>query len=182
MAKKDREIHRPLRIFLAGFMGAGKTSSGRELARLLALPFKDTDEEVRRSSGLPAHEFILKRGLGAFRKAEDAALRRLAGGPPAVISLGGGIYPSPRRLGLFKRAGVTVWLRRPLSEMLRLAGRGGQRPLLARKSAAAVGRLFDRREKFYAMCDVKVTAPGLSPAAAAAKIRRSLEKHGSIPA
>lgn len=161
-------------------MGAGKTSAGRELARLLRLPFKDTDEEVRRASGLPSHEFILKRGLGAFRKAEDTALRRLARGPAAVISLGGGIYPSRRRAGLFRKSGVSVWLRRPLTEMLRLAGNEGRRPLLARKSADAVGRLFDRREKFYAKCDLRVNAAGLKPAAAARAIRRQLENNGFI--
>lgn len=162
-------------------MGAGKTSAGRELARLLRLPFRDTDEEVRRDSGLPAGEFILRRGLGAFRKAEDAALKKLAAGPAAVVALGGGIYPSGRRLPLFRRAGVTVWVRRPLAEMLRLARGAGGRPLLARGSAAAVRRLFARREKFYAMCDLRAGAAGLAPAAAALEIRRQLEKNGFIP-
>ncbi len=163
-------------------MGAGKTSAGRALARLLRLPFRDTDEEVRRASGLSAGEFILRRGLAAFRKAEDAALRRLAAGGPAVIALGGGVYPSPRRRGLFRKAGVTVWVRRPLSEMVRLASAAGGRPLLARGSAAAIGRLFARREKFYALCDLRVDAAGLGPAASAREIRRKLEKNGFIAA
>ncbi len=163
-------------------MGAGKTSAGRELARLLRLPFRDTDEEVRRASGLSAGEFILRRGLAAFRKAEDAALRGLASGGPAVVALGGGIYPSPRRRGLLGRAGVTVWVRRPLAEMLILASSGGCRPLLARGSAAAVRKLFARREKFYSLCDLRANAAGLKPAAAAEEIRRQLEKNGFIPA
>ena len=171
-----------MRIFLAGFMGAGKTSAGRELARLLRLPFRDTDEEVRRSSGLSAGEFILRRGLAAFRKAEDAALRGLAAGGPAVVALGGGVYPSPRRRGLFRKAGVTVWVRRPLAEMLKLASTAGGRPLLARGSAGALRRLFARRKKFYEMCDLRVNAAGLKPAAAALKIRRQLEKNGVIAA
>lgn len=162
-------------------MGAGKTSAARELARLLRLPFRDTDEEVRRSSGLAAGEFILRRGMGTFRKAEDAALRRLADGPAAVVALGGGIYPSGRRRAFFRRAGVTVWLRRPLAEMLRLARGDGGRPLLARKTAEAAARLFARREKYYRLCDLEVTAAGLAPGEAAAKIRRSLEKSGFIP-
>ncbi|HNT99033.1 MAG TPA: shikimate kinase [Elusimicrobiales bacterium] len=162
-------------------MGAGKTSAARELARLMRLPFRDTDEEVRRNSGLRAGEFILRRGLGAFRKAENAALKKIAAGPAAVVALGGGVYPSGRRRAFFRRAGVTVWLRRPLAEMLRLARAGGGRPLLARKTAAAAGRLFARREKFYSLCDIKVSAAGLAPGAAAARIRRSLEKSGFIP-
>lgn len=179
MAKKDREIHRPLRIFLAGFMGAGKTSSGRELARLLRLPFRDTDDEVRSSSGLEPGVFIERRGLAAFRRAESAAFGRLAAGPAAVIALGGGLCPSPRRRAAFRRAGVTVWLSRPLPEMTRLAGRQGGRPLLARGDAA-VRRLFSAREKHYAACDLKVDAAGLTPSAAAREIRRQLEKNGFI--
>jgi N-acetylglucosamine-6-phosphate deacetylase len=68
-------------------MGAGKTSAGRALARLLRLPFRDTDEEVRRASGLSAGEFILRRGLAAFRKAEDAALRALTLQPARALGL-----------------------------------------------------------------------------------------------
>jgi shikimate kinase len=173
-------------------MGSGKTSTGAALARLLRLPFMDSDAEIKKVFGLSSGAFIEKRGLSAFRRAEAAGVKKLAAGPAAVIALGGGLYPSPRRWGFFRKAGVTIWLKRPLAEMLRLAGAEGGRPLLlGRDPLRKARRLYLKRKRFYALCDLTVNAAGLTPLQAAGRINlilhsprcwRDLEKRGFITA
>ena len=61
-------------LALVGFMGSGKTTLGRELARLLEVPFRDLDARIEEESGLTVPEWFARRGEPAFREAERAAL------------------------------------------------------------------------------------------------------------
>src|SRR4051794_36346481 len=77
-------------IALVGFMGAGKSTLGREVAARLGRPFLDVDDEVERTEG-PIWELFAERGEAAFRELEarvvrDASSRR----EPSVIAVGGG--------------------------------------------------------------------------------------------
>ena len=62
------------RIFLVGFMGAGKSEVGRALAALAGLAFADTDAMVEQAGGIPIEEIFRVHGEGAFREAEWRAL------------------------------------------------------------------------------------------------------------
>ena len=76
-------------------MGAGKTTIGREVARLTQRPFVDTDEEIERRHGSIAQLFE-ERGEGEFRRIEEAFVAEvLARDEPAVIALGGGAVDWP---------------------------------------------------------------------------------------
>ena len=75
-------------LALIGFMGAGKTSLGRELARLTARPFVDTDEVIEQRHG-PIGE-LFERGEPEFRWLEEQVVAEALAGPTAVIALGGG--------------------------------------------------------------------------------------------
>ena len=75
-------------LALIGFMGAGKTTLGRELARLTHRPFVDTDEEIEKRFG-PIGE-LFERGEPEFRRIEEQIVAEALAGPTAVIALGGG--------------------------------------------------------------------------------------------
>jgi shikimate kinase / 3-dehydroquinate synthase len=75
-------------LALIGFMGAGKSTLGRELAQLTHRPFVDTDEEIERRFG-PIGE-LFERGEPEFRRLEEQVVAEALAGPTAVIALGGG--------------------------------------------------------------------------------------------
>ena len=78
-------------IVLIGFMGTGKSSVGKALARQTGLPCLDTDEMVSTRFGLSVTEIFTRLGEEEFRNAETEAVRQLAGTGSAIIVTGGGI-------------------------------------------------------------------------------------------
>ena len=83
-------------IALIGFMGAGKTSVGFELARLLERPFVDVDVELEQRHGLTIAEMFEQRGEPWFRNAESELTRSaLEAAEPSVLALGGGAVKTP---------------------------------------------------------------------------------------
>ena len=158
-------------IYLIGFMCAGKTLTGRELAARLRRPFADCDAAVERAAGRSVAAIVGKHGLGAFRRLEAAAVKKLCARRGTVIALGGGVYPSRRWRGLLARTGFTVFLDcgwRELERRLK-AGRKG-RPLLEGSEAAALRgarRLLEKRLKYYEAADMALDVTGLTPGQAA---------------
>lgn len=167
-------------IYLLGFMGAGKSSAGRALAAKTGLAFRDLDSEIKRAAGASAAEVIEKRGLRAFRRLENSALRKLARESGLVVAAGGGVAPTKKR-GFLKRSGLTVYLacREPVL-LKRLAGAKGRRPLLGgdpAKRAGAIGRLLKKRRPFYERADIRIDVSFLTPAGTAAKIAGAIKEH-----
>lgn len=182
MAKTNREDPRPAvkNIYLIGFMCAGKTLSGRALARALRLPFRDSDALLGKKAGANAAEIIKTKGLGAFRRLEAEAVKELTAKDGQVIALGGGVYPSRRWASLLERTGVTVFLHCPWPELEeRLEAARAPRPLLAGPWKAAAPRakkIYAARLKFYRRADITVNTAGLTPAQAAKKTIKALSK------
>lgn len=172
-------------IYLIGFMGSGKTSAGRALAKKLGLRFADTDLLVQELSGLTAAGFIKKRGLKAWRKAENSAFKTAAAPGGRVIALGGGIMPTKALRPLFRRSGITVYLECCEAGLLkRLAGSLAERPLLGdspAKAEHAIARLLKKRRPYYEKADLKINTRGLTPAQTAVKIAKMLERHENYP-
>src|SRR4051812_49072534 len=93
-------------IVLIGFMGAGKSSVGRTLARMTGRPRFDTDEMVAGRFGLTVAEIFEKHGEDVFREGETVALGELAGNKSAIIVTGGGIVLRTENLALLKTLGT----------------------------------------------------------------------------
>ena len=81
-------------IFLVGFMGAGKTTVGRALARHLEYDFFDLDELIAARAGKSVQEIFAELGEAEFRRLEGEAIQPCGGMVRAVIALGGGAYVS----------------------------------------------------------------------------------------
>ncbi len=78
-------------IYITGFMGAGKSTIGRTLSRILKRRFVDMDEEISRNSGMSVREYFEEFGEHNFREAETKLLQKIASGKSLVVSTGGGV-------------------------------------------------------------------------------------------
>lgn len=123
------------RIFLIGYMGAGKTTLGRSLAEVMGLEFIDLDHFIEARQHKSVKEIFAEVGEEGFRKIERASLEEVAQYENVVISLGGGTPCFFDNMELVNRSGVSVYLK-PSEEVLlmRLIKGKHKRPLLADKS------------------------------------------------
>jgi shikimate kinase len=128
-------------IVTIGFMGAGKTSVGRLVARALGREFADTDEMIERATRVTVDELFKREGELGFRRREAAAIDRAIAIPGRVVAVGGGAVLSAENRTALKQAGLLVYLRAtPETLAGRLAGTTG-RPLL--NTGDRVGRIRD---------------------------------------
>ena len=98
-------------LALAGFMGAGKTTLGREVARRLGRPFVDLDHEIERETGTTIEDIFARDGESGFRLIETRVAASVLDRPdPAVIALGGGAVLSSETRELLARRAFTVLL------------------------------------------------------------------------
>ena len=149
------------RIFLVGFMGAGKTTIGRLLADKLNWSFVDLDAEVERSEGASVAEIFASRGEDWFRSAESECLKVVSAPRRRVVSLGGGTYVNPRNRALVDSLGLSVYLEAPLDVLLERIGRSTHRPLASDKGR--LERLFEERLSAYRMAGATIETAHRSP-------------------
>ena len=86
-----KEGIRSMLLFLIGYMGCGKSSIGRPLAKRLGLKFVDMDAEIERRCGVSVQQFFADRGEEAFRRLERELLRELTSAEDTVVATGGGV-------------------------------------------------------------------------------------------
>ena len=159
-------------IFLVGFMGSGKTTIGKLLARRLGWTFADLDDLVVRAAGMPIREIFAREGEPAFRRRETDALREAAASRRAVVATGGGAACREENLALMLGAGRVVALAVSAAEAVRRTGAASGRPLLdgAPDPLAAAATLLAARQAFYARAPWQFETDGRSPAKIANEI------------
>lgn len=145
-----------MRIYLVGFMAAGKSAVGRALAGILGYRFADLDRMIEQSAGLRVHEIFDRRGEGWFRDREHACLQQTEALENAVIATGGGTMTFERNRAEIGRLGVSVWLDPPLEVVFERLERGGweKRPLFRGREHART--LYHNRRDAYRMADLKI--------------------------
>jgi shikimate kinase len=124
-------------IVLIGFMGAGKSSAGRTLARMTGLPRFDTDEMVATQLGLTIPQIFLKHGEEKFRDAETEALRELLGRGRAIVVTGGGIVLREENITLLRTLWTIVHLAADEETLFSRISRRSNRPLLQTENPRA---------------------------------------------
>jgi len=159
---------RPGVVFLVGFMGAGKTTVGRHLARLLGWDFVDLDERIVAGEGLGIPQIFAARGEAHFRRLEMDILASLRGRARLVVACGGGTYEQEESRRIIDGLGRAVWIRLPLEVALGRCAGDTTRPLL--KSAAQADALYRRRLPSYRAAPLHVDALGLSAEQVAERI------------
>lgn len=166
-------------VVLVGMMGAGKTAVGTALARLLGVPFRDTDDAIERAAAMTIPEIFARDGEAFFRQKENQVLVRLLGEKPGVLSTGGGLFLSPENRDAISRAGVSVWLKADLDLLWSRVRQRSHRPLLRTADPrGTLERLLGERAPVYALADVVVTSEaGLAVEAMAARVRDAVAAH-----
>ncbi|HEX8650495.1 MAG TPA: shikimate kinase [Pyrinomonadaceae bacterium] len=147
------------RIFITGFMGAGKTTLASSLARRLDCPMVDLDQFIREREGRSPQQIIDEDGEARFRELETSALRAvLENEASCIIALGGGAWAfKQNRTLIAERDGFTVWLDAPFELCWRrIRSEGDKRPLARDREKA--GRLYDERRALYGLADLRVQA------------------------
>lgn len=163
----------PDTLFLVGFMGAGKSTVGRILARLLGWDFVDLDDLIVQAEGRGIPAIFSQEGETYFRRVERGILASLRGRTRLVVACGGGTYANDESRALIDRMGRTVWLQVPLRQALaRCASGGEERPLL--KTEAEAEALYRRRLSTYRSAALHVDADGLTAEEIAERIARML--------
>lgn len=163
------------RIVLIGFMGSGKSTVGRILARRLGRVFVDTDGLVEGRAGKSISRIFAEDGESAFRDGEAAALRALEARRGIVAATGGGAPVQARNAWFFAQDAATFHLRVSLTAALERARHGRERPLL-RQPEHEVRKLYERRLPFYEALGTGVETDGRSPDEVAGEIVRLLAR------
>ena len=166
-------------VYLVGFMGAGKTTAGKDLSALLGWGFADLDDAICRAEGSNIAEIFHERGEPYFRRREHEALIGLAALPRLVVATGGGTYVSEENRSLVEAAGWSVWLQVSLPEALRRCRGTEERPLLG--SRADLEALFRFRQDFYRCARIAVDTERLPPGQVAPTILERLLASGFQP-
>jgi len=150
-------------IFLAGFMGTGKTAVGHALAQILGRPFLDMDEIIAQRAGMNIPEIFANLGEGEFRRRETALCHELAESHGLVVATGGGTVVNPENRALLEKAGRLILLTCAPEEIRRRVGAGAGRPLLADNPIHRLHELLAERQEAYHAIPRKVDTTSRTP-------------------
>ncbi len=169
-------------VVMVGMMGAGKTAVGTAVARLLAVPFLDSDEEIVRAAHRSIAEIFARDGEPFFRARETEVLGRLLRGEPCILSTGGGAFLAEQNRALIAGAGVSVWLRADLDLLWQRVRHKTTRPLLRTDNPRETLRqLYAARVPLYAQAEIAVdSGADLSVEDMAAKVVAALAERPGI--
>jgi len=168
-------------VVVTGFMGTGKTTVGREVARRLGLPFMDMDTEIEAQAGKSIPRIFAEDGERAFRRIEAAlcaelsARQKLHPEPTErlVIATGGGTLVDPTNRALMMESGIAVCLTCDVDEILHRVHRGGNwdRPLLdVVDPRAEIERLLEMRREVYRAIPWQIDTTALPVEEVAARV------------
>lgn len=147
-----------MRVFLIGFMAAGKTVVGKRLAPQLGYRFVDLDGRIENAAGMPVRVIFERHGESRFRSLERQQLVEVAGEEQVVVATGGGTPLAAANRRTMRNPGSTIaWLDPSFETILQRMDSAGRqmRPLFGRTSEART--LFDEREKVYRqVADIRI--------------------------
>jgi shikimate kinase len=165
-------------IVLTGFMGAGKTAVGKELAHILGLKLVDVDTEIEKSEQITINEIFSQFGEPRFREIETAMIRKIAAGKNLIISTGGGAVLKPENMDTLHENGVVVCLMASPETILKRTSTSDDRPLLkVENPLQKINQLLTFRKPFYEKADIMIDTENKTPLQIAeeiiGKIKRS---------
>lgn len=136
-----------MNIVLCGFMGSGKTSVGKELAKITGKTFIDTDELIESEQGTSISEIFSSHGEDYFRDLEFEICKKISKMDNVIVSTGGGAMTFQRNVKVIKENGVVIFLDASFDIICSRVGNGETRPLFKNKENAK--KLYDERKSKY---------------------------------
>ena len=153
-------------IVLMGFMGAGKTTIGKKLAKALEYEFVDTDEWIEKEQDRKISDIFAEDGEAVFRDMETDLLKRLQNREEKfVLSIGGGMPVREENRALLRNLGIVIYLKTSKEEIIRRVSGDKNRPLLQGGDLEEkVTSLMNAREQIYVeTAHVEVITDGKAP-------------------
>ena len=144
------------KVYLVGFMAAGKTTVARALAKRLDWRAIDIDEAVEQRERLCVADIFARHGEPYFRMAERAALSEQLGMKHAVVATGGGTFVEPQNRAMINADGLSIWLDISLDRALARVPADGRRPLASDREAFE--RLYHLRRAAYQQAHIRIDA------------------------
>lgn len=176
-------------IYLAGFMGAGKSTIGSILANALGMEFYDLDKLIEQKCGKKITVIFRDEGESSFRNTETEILKEVSKKNSAVISLGGGTMISERNLDIMKSTGIIIYLSASLESVYKRLRFKRDRPVLnlgegedqitKEMFLAQVKNLFELRKPYYERADIIIDTDEARVGATVDKLIRLIEKKGT---
>lgn len=159
-------------IFLIGPMGAGKSSVGKYLAKLLNKSFYDSDEEVEKRTGVDLAWIFDVEGEDGFRKREAGVVDDIAKLSNIVLATGGGTVMTPENRTILKDRGSIIYLEVSLSHQSPRVVNDSRRPLLQvqNRDEVLVQLLHEREPVYNELADFRVLTDDRSVRAVASDI------------
>ena len=137
-------------LYLVGFMGTGKTTTGRAVAAKLGMVALDSDHEIERLTGKSVAQIFADDGETAFRDWERKFIETGHPDRGVVVACGGGLVVQPGMLRLLQTKGVVICLHASLATILERTAQSQTRPLLnVENPEERIRRLFAEREEIY---------------------------------
>ena len=117
-------------VFLIGPMGSGKTAVGKQLARLMRAPFRDSDAEIESRTGVDISYIFSREGEAGFRQREREIIEEVTRETPIVLATGGGAILLEANRTVLRDRGFVVYLRTSIEQQAERVRHGRNRPLL----------------------------------------------------
>jgi shikimate kinase len=147
------------KVYLVGFMGAGKSSVARALARRLDWRAIDIDEMIEQRERQSVAAIFARHGEPYFRNLERSVLLEQVPTRHLVVATGGGTFVAPPNRALINQDGLSVWLDVPIERLIARVPTDGRRPLASDR--AGFERLYTSRREAYQHAHHRVDAAHL---------------------
>ena len=135
---------------LVGPMGAGKSTVGKCLAKLLNKSFLDTDHEIESSCGAGIPWIFDVEGEDGFRNRETSMLEKLSNVSDLILSTGGGIVLRERNRQILRSMDLVIYLTAPVEVLFQRVAKDTNRPLLqVEDPLSAYREIFEQRDPLY---------------------------------
>ncbi|WP_456395193.1 shikimate kinase [Desulfurobacterium sp.] len=165
-----------MKITLIGFMGAGKTTIGKELAEKLNVPFIDIDKEIEKNLSLPIPEIFEKLGETFFRKTEIETFKAITTRfNNVIVSSGGGMPAFDKNMEILKENSVTIYLKADFETLWSRIKNDSNRPLV-KLGKDRVKELFEKRKPFYKRAHMTIDTTGKTPLEIIETIEKKLKE------
>ena len=165
-------------VFLTGFSGTGKTTVGRQVAKLLSWRFIDIDEEISFELGQYISQVFASQSEPTFRDLEHKKLLEVVADNNLIISTGGGILTDERNQTLMAKSGITICLEASIDTIINRLKQDVSseiRPMLKGDlSAKSVSKLKTHRQHLYSQADWTIHTDKLSEKTAASELVRAI--------
>ena len=149
------------KVFLVGFMAAGKTTMGKKIARRLAVPFFDSDKEIEHKFNMNINNIFEKYGESQFRKIEEKLILEYINSSKYnnfIMSLGGGAFINETIRTAINKNGLSIWLNTDIEIInSRIKSTKNIRPLLKKfDTIEKLENLMIERSVYYSKADIKI--------------------------